>query len=100
MQPIFDHDNVGNGVSIKGQLNPLANGLSYEPEKREPVNNNLSDNRETQTPADSDIGHDLEKQKPQSSGGKGEVVGDQDELPAEDPDSVCLPCVGRGKDIK
>ena len=100
VQPVFDHDNVGNDVPIKEQSKPLANGPSYEPEKREPIDSNLSDDRETQLSANNDMGHDLEKQKSQSSGGRGEVVGDQDELQAEDPNLVCLPRVGRGKDME
>ena len=87
-------------VPIKEHQNPVGNETSHELEKRELIDSDLSDDLDIQKPADSDIGDDLEKQKSQSSGGKGEAVGDQNEVPAEDPNLVCLPLsAGRGDDV-
>ena len=100
VQPIFHNDSDENDVPIKEHPKPLANETSYELEKREPIDCDLSDDLDIQKSTGSDIGDDLEKQKPQFTGGKGEEVGDQDEVPAEDPNLVCLPlCARRGKVI-
>ena len=99
-QSIAHNDNVECDVPIKEHQQPVGNGTSHELEKRELIDSDLSDDLDIQKPADSDIGDDFEKQKSRFSGGKGEVVGDQNEVPAEDPNLVCLPlCAERGKDV-
>ena len=91
-QPIAHHE-----VLSKERQEPVGNGTSYELEKREAID---SDDLDIQKPTASDVGDDLEKQKPQFTGGEGEVVGDQDVVPAEDPNLVCLPLyTGVGKVI-
>ena len=94
-QPIAHH-----GVLSKERQEPVGKETSYELEKREAVDSDLSDGLDIQKPTGSDVGDDLEKQKPQFTGGEGEVVGDQDEVPAVDPNLVCLPLrAGCGKVI-
>ena len=100
IQPSSHHDNVKYDVPIKGLPEPVDNDTSYELDKREPVDSDLSRDLNLEKPVDSDIGVDIKNQRPQFNGGKGEVVGDQDEMPAEDPNLVCLPLrAGRGKAI-
>ena len=98
-QPIAHKDNAEDDVPTKDQQEAVGNETSYELEKREPVDSDLSDDPDIQNPAEHGIGDDLEKQKPQFNGGKGEALGEQNEVGAEDPNLVCLPfCTGRRKD--
>lgn len=85
-QPIAHHD-----VLSKERQELVVNETSYELEKREAIDSDLSDDLDIQKPTGTDIGDVLEKQKPQVTGGKGEVVGDQDEVTVEDSNLVCLP---------
>ena len=99
-QPIAHHDNAEHDVLSKERQEPVVNETSYELEKREAVDSDLSDDLDIQRPTGSDVGHDPEKQKPKFNRGEGEAVGDQDEVPAEDPNLVCLPLyAGCGKMI-
>ena len=99
-QPIAHDNNAEDDVLFKDRQKPPSNETSYELEKRESVDSDLSDDPDIQIPAYKGTGDDLEKQKPQSSEGKGEALGDQNEVPAEDPHLVCLPlCAGHGKDV-
>ena len=87
-------------VPIKGHQKPVGNETSHELEKREPIGSDLTNDSDIQKPAGSEIGGDLKKQESQFSGGKGEAVGDQNEMPADDPNFVCLPlCAARGKHL-
>ena len=100
-QPIAHHDNAEDDVPIKDQQKPVGNESSYELEKREPVGSDPSDDLELQKPTDRGIGDDLEKQVSPFSGRKGEALRDQNEVPAEDPNLVCLPLrAGHRKDVK
>lgn len=100
VQPIPHNDNEDNDVPIKEHPKPLANETSDELEKRESIDCDLTENLHIQKPTSSDVSDDLEKQKPQPTGGKGEEVVDQEEVPAEDPNLVCLPlCACCGKVI-
>ena len=99
-RPIPHHDTVEDDVPIKEHQKPVGNETSYELEKREPIDSDLTDDSDIQKPAGSDISGDLEKQESQFSSAKGAAVGDQNEVPADDPNLVCLPlCAGRGKHI-
>ena len=89
--PVTHPDNVAYDFPTKEQQKPVGTERSYELEKREPIDSDLSEDLDIQKPTDSEIGFDLEKQKSQFNGSKDEVIGDQDEVPAEDPNLVCLP---------